>query len=286
MNWLKKAILPRIKFFRRQREAPDDVWSRCLSCGHIMFQADFISEQYVCPKCQHHARIDALSRFSLLFDGGYEVLSLIKSKDRQDPLKFQDTKSYKKRLSEACKLNYALEESVSVGVGTLQGHKAVMSVQNFSFMGGSMGMSAGESIVLAARKALETASALITICSSGGMRMQEGVLSLMQMPRTTIGITRLKEAGLPYISVLSDPTTGGVTASFATLGDITLAEPGALIGFAGPRVIQQTINTTLPPGFQRAEYLYERGMIDQVVHRHDLKNKLANFLHLFYDKSW
>jgi acetyl-CoA carboxylase carboxyl transferase subunit beta len=237
--------------------------------------ADYEANQSVCPKCEHHGRIGADARLALLLDPGFEILPL--PKVTEDPLGFKDTKKYTDRLKAARAAN-PHEDAFVTGSGTIAARPAVVGVQDFSFMGGSMGMAVGQAFCEGAQKALDRRCAYIVVTAAGGARMQEGILSLMQMPRATVMTRRLKNAGLPYIVVLTDPTTGGVTASYAMLGDIHIAEPGALIGFAGQRVIQDTIREQLPEGFQRAEYLHKHGMVDMVVHRRDLKDTLAQVL--------
>ncbi len=273
MNWLTRSVLPRISVFGRKRDIPDNLWVKCSNCGQMIFHRDLKQAQWVCPHCDYHMRLSPKQRFDALFDEGrYDMLPAPGAP--ADPLKFRDSKKYPDRLKEA-RAKTGAEDSVMAAEGRIGGNPAVIAAQNFAFMGGSMGAAAGEMIIAAAERALATRSAFIAISASGGMRMQEGIISLMQMPRTTVIVHRLREAGLPFIVILTDPTTGGVTASFAMLGDIAIAEPGALIGFAGQRVIEQTIREKLPEGFQRAEYLLEHGMLDMVVHRHELRGKLA-----------
>jgi acetyl-CoA carboxylase carboxyl transferase subunit beta len=278
MTWLTRSVLPKIRAFGRKKETPDDLWRKCPGCGQMIFKRDLEANQHVCPNCNHHLRIGSAERFAALFDNGeYQTIELPETPP--DPLKFRDSKRYPDRLKEA-RAKTGLKDAVAVAHGSLGGHDAVVAVQNFAFMGGSMGTGAGEALIAAAKLAALQSAPLIVFAAAGGARMQEGILSLMQMPRTVIAVQRLREAGLPFIMVLTDPTTGGVTASFAMLGDIALAEPGALIGFAGQRVIEQTIRETLPPGFQRAEYLLEHGMIDMVVHRHELRATLIRLVDL------
>jgi acetyl-CoA carboxylase carboxyl transferase subunit beta len=241
----------------------------------MLFVADYEANLSVCPKCEHHGRIGADARLALLLDEGFEVLPL--PKVTEDPLQFKDTKKYTDRLKAARAAN-PHEDAFVVGSGFIDAKPAVVGVQDFSFMGGSMGMAVGQAFCEGAQQALDRKCAYVVVTAAGGARMQEGILSLMQMPRATVMTRRLKNAGLPYIVVLTDPTTGGVTASYAMLGDIHIAEPGALIGFAGQRVIQDTIREQLPEGFQRAEYLHKHGMVDMVVSRHELKATLAQVL--------
>ena len=273
MNWLNRVrnSLP----FGNKRETADTLWVKCPNCQEMLFTKEYEDNQKVCPRCDHHGRIGADERLDGLLDIGFELLK--QPVVAEDPLKFRDTKKYTDRLKEARAKN-PHEDAFSVGSGQIEGHDAVVGVQDFGFMGGSMGMAVGTAFCAGAERALTRKCAYIVVTAAGGARMQEGILSLMQMPKATVMTRRLKEAGLPYIVVLSDPTTGGVTASYAMLGDIHIAEPGALIGFAGQRVIQDTIREQLPEGFQRAEYLRKHGMVDMVVHRHELRSTLANLL--------
>ncbi len=258
-----------------KRETPDNLWQKCPSCEEMVFSKEYEENLSVCPRCDHHGRIGADERLAQLLDEGFTLLPIPKVKE--DPLKFKDQKKYPDRLKAARAAN-PHPDALLNAVGKIDGHKAVVGVQDFGFMGGSMGMAVGDAFLAACDKAIAEKCPYVIVTAAGGARMQEGILSLMQMPRTTVGISRLKAAGLPYIVVLSDPTTGGVTASYAMLGDIQIAEPGALIGFAGQRVIQDTIREKLPEGFQRAEYLHEHGMVDMVVHRRELKATLASVL--------
>jgi acetyl-CoA carboxylase carboxyl transferase subunit beta len=279
MNWIKNFVRPRFpSVFRERDDTPDNLWEACKKCGEMIFHRDLQALQKVCPGCDHHMRVGAKERFTALFDNGdYELLDL--PDVPHDPLKFKDQKKYAERLKEA-RSKSGDRDAVKVAKGALGGQTAIIAVQDFHFMGGSLGMAAGEAVVTAGETALAENAPLIMVAAAGGARMQEGILSLMQMPRTTVIVQELRERGLPYIVVLTDPTTGGVTASYGMLGDIHIAEPGALIGFAGPRVIQNTIKENLPEGFQRAEYLLEHGMIDMVVHRHDMADVLARLLDL------
>ena len=279
MNWLKNFVRPRFpSVFRDHDDTPDNLWQSCKQCGEMIFHRDLELLQQVCPGCDHHMRVGALERFTQIFDDG--VFEKVDVPDvPHDPLKFKDKKRYTDRLRDA-RNKTGDRDAVQVALGTIQGRKSVIAVQDFQFMGGSLGMAAGEAVVTAGQTALENNAPLIMVAAAGGARMQEGILSLMQMPRTTVIVQQLRERGLPYIVVLTDPTTGGVTASYGMLGDIQIAEPGALIGFAGPRVIQDTIKEKLPEGFQRAEYLLEHGMIDMVVHRHKLPETLGRVLGL------
>ena len=277
MNWLTNLVRPRIQaFIGRKNEIPDNLWTKCPSCEHMLFQKDLEKNLLVCHHCQHHLRLELSQRLAILFDDGKYTETPVPSV-KHDPLKFRDTKKYSDRLKEY-RQKTQRDDSVSVSYGLIGGQYAVVACYDFAFMGGSMGMAAGQALVTAAELAIKSRVPLIAITASGGARMQEGILSLMQMPRTVIAVEKVKEAGLPYITVLTDPTTGGVSASFAMLGDIALAEPGAVIGFAGARVIEETIRQKLPDGFQKAEYLLSHGMIDRVVHRHDLKKILSQLL--------
>lgn len=273
MSWITKVrnALP----FAPKRETPDNLWIKCPSCSEMLFTKEYEDNLSVCPRCEHHGRIGADARFAQLMDAGFTVLPAPKVKE--DPLKFRDSKKYTDRIRAARAAN-PHPDALTNAAGTIDGHKAVVGVQEFTFMGGSMGMAVGDAFLAGVDRAVKDKCAYIAVTAAGGARMQEGILSLMQMPRTTVAIARLRAAGLPYIVVLTDPTTGGVTASYAMLGDLQIAEPGALIGFAGQRVIQDTIREKLPEGFQRAEYLYDHGMIDMVVHRKDLKTTLARML--------
>ena len=279
MNWIKNFVRPRFpSVFRDRDDTPDNLWDACKKCGEMIFHRDLQLLQKVCPGCDHHMRIGAEERFQALFDDS--VFETIDVPDvPHDPLKFKDQKKYAERLKDA-RGKTGDRDAVKVGLGKIGGQPSVIAVQDFAFMGGSLGMAAGEAVVTAGQVALENNAALIMVAAAGGARMQEGILSLMQMPRTTVIVQQMRERGLPYIVVLTDPTTGGVTASYGMLGDVHIAEPGALIGFAGPRVIQDTIKEKLPEGFQRAEYLLEHGMVDMVVHRHKMAETLARLLDL------
>ncbi len=277
MNWITNFVRPRIKSMLGVKEStPDNLWTKCPSCGEMLFHRDLEAAQFVCAHCDFHMKAGPRQRFQWMFDEGkYEELPFIPAV--ADPLKFRDEKRYTDRIKEA-RTKTGQQDAVIAARGSIGGHGAVVVAQNFAFMGGSLGMAAGEAFVQGAERAVADKVPLVLIVASGGARMQEGILSLMQMPRTTIAVQKLREAGLPYIVVLTDPTTGGVTASYAMLGDVHIAEPGALICFAGPRVIQQTIREQLPEGFQRAEYLLAHGMIDMVVHRHKLTETLARIV--------
>ncbi|MFM7402538.1 MAG: acetyl-CoA carboxylase, carboxyltransferase subunit beta [Erythrobacter sp.] len=274
MNWFNR-VRNSLGFSPEKKTTEKDLWVKCPSCQEMLFVQEYEANLSVCPKCDHHGRIGADARLALLLDPGYELLPL--PKVTEDPLQFKDTKKYTDRLK-AARAAGTHEDAFVVGSGSINAHPAVVGVQDFGFMGGSMGMAVGQAFCNGAQKALDRRCAYIVVTAAGGARMQEGILSLMQMPRATVMTRRLKQAGLPYIVVLSDPTTGGVTASYAMLGDVHIAEPGALIGFAGQRVIQDTIREQLPEGFQRAEYLHKHGMVDMVVHRRELKATLASLL--------
>ena len=279
MNWITNFVRPRIKgLMGAKSSSPDTLWHKCPGCGEMIFHRDLVNADNVCPHCGHHMRIGANERFRMLFDdGAHERLSA--PDVPQDPLRFRDDKRYTDRLKEN-RTKTGQADALIAARGSIGGVRAILAVQNFAFMGGSLGLATGAAFVAAARVAVSERRAFVLVVSSGGARMQEGILSLMQMPRTTIAVDMLKQARLPYLVVLTDPTTGGVSASYAMLGDVQIAEPGALIGFSGPRVIEQTIRERLPEGFQRAEYLLEHGMIDMIVHRHDLKQKIAGLLRL------
>jgi acetyl-CoA carboxylase carboxyl transferase subunit beta len=272
MNWISEVVRPRIKTLFK-REAPENLWIKCPETGQMVFHKEVEANQWVIPGSNHHLRIGAAERLKITFDGGrFEDLPL--PEVPVDPLRFRDEKRYTDRLRDA-RAKTGLQDAIRIASGEVEGLPTTVAVQDFSFMGGSLGMAAGEAFVKGAESALERRTPYVLFAASGGARMQEGILSLMQMPRTTVAVRRLRRARLPYLVVLTDPTTGGVTASYAMLGDVHVAEPGALIGFAGPRVIEQTIREKLPDGFQRAEYLKEHGMVDLVVHRHEVKATLA-----------
>jgi len=278
MNWLTNYVLPKIRAFTR-KDVPDNLWRKCPGCEQMLFHRELAANLEVCRHCGHHFRIGSQARFNMLFDDG--VFEKIEApRVPLDPLRFRDRKRYTERLREGQAALGAGSDAVAVAEGRIGGIAAVVAAFDFAFMGGSMGVAVGEALVAAARRAVEREAALIAVPASGGARMQEGVLSLMQMPRTILAADMVKEAGLPYLLVLTDPTTGGVSASFAMVADIILAEPGAIVGFAGARVIEETIREKLPEGFQRAEYLYEHGMVDQVVPRGELKSTLARILSL------
>ncbi len=279
MNWISNFVRPRIKGLMGSKSASaDNLWRKCPGCGEMVFHRDLIASGNVCPQCGHHMRVGAKERFAALFDeGAHERLPA--PDVPQDPLRFRDDKRYSDRLKEY-RAKTGQTDALTAARGRLDGVPVIIAVQSFDFMGGSLGLATGAALVAAMRTAVAEKRPFVLIVSSGGARMQEGILSLMQMPRTTAGVDMLNEAGLPYIVVLTDPTTGGVSASYAMLGDVQIAEPGALIGFSGPRVIEQTIRERLPDGFQRAEYLLEHGMLDMIVHRRDLKETLARLIRL------
>jgi acetyl-CoA carboxylase carboxyl transferase subunit beta len=277
MNWITNYVRPKINsMLGRRTDMPENLWTKDPETGEMVFHKDLEQNQFVIPSSGHHMKISAKERLKFFFDDGkYETLE--NPKVVQDPLKFRDEKRYTDRLKDA-KAKTGLEDAIVNALGTVEDLPVVVTVQDFAFMGGSLGMAAGDAIVHAFDVALQRKRPLILFAASGGARMQEGILSLMQLPRTTVGVDRLKEAGLPYIVVLTNPTTGGVTASYAMLGDVHIAEPGALIGFAGPRVIEQTIREKLPDGFQRSEYLMEHGMVDMVVSRLEMRQMIARLL--------
>jgi acetyl-CoA carboxylase carboxyl transferase subunit beta len=280
MSWLTDYVRPKIRalYTREKPEVPENLWHQCASCERMIFHRDLDASQRVCPHCDHHMRVGPDYRFASLFDqGSWQRLEMPKAP--VDPLKFKDQKRYADRLKEA-QIKARTADALEAAFGRVGGLPTVIAVMNFEFMGGSMGAALGEGFVAAATRAVKERAAFVVVTSSGGARMQEGALSLMQMARTTVAVEEVKEAGLPYIVILTDPTTGGVTASFAMIGDVHLAEPGAMIGFAGARVIEQTIREKLPDGFQRAEYLLAHGMVDQVVHRFELRSTLSRLLDL------
>ncbi|HXD46284.1 MAG TPA: acetyl-CoA carboxylase, carboxyltransferase subunit beta [Pseudolabrys sp.] len=272
MNWISNVVRPKIRSFLR-RETPENLWIKCPETGQLVFYKDVEANQFVIPSSGYHMRISAPARMKSIFDNG-EFEDLLLPDVPVDPLRFRDERRYADRLKDA-RTKTGLQDAVKVGVGTLEGQPVTVGVQDFDFMGGSLGMAAGEAVIKGLETAAQRQTPFIMFAASGGARMQEGILSLMQLPRTTVGVQMLREVKKPYIVVLTNPTTGGVTASYAMLGDVHIAEPGALIGFAGPRVIEQTIREKLPEGFQRAEYLAAHGMVDMVVHRHKLRETLA-----------
>jgi acetyl-CoA carboxylase carboxyl transferase subunit beta len=282
VNWINSVVRPKIRSILRRKEMPENLWVKCPETGQMIYYKDLEANQFVVPGSNYHMRVSAGARLKSLFDGGeYEILAL--PEVPLDPLKFRDERRYTDRLKDA-RGKTGMPDAVLAGAGRLEGQKIVAAVQDFDFLGGSLGTAAGEAMIAAMRAAVKRGTPFILFAASGGARMQEGILSLMQMPRTTVAVQELREALLPYVVVLTHPTTGGVTASYAMLGDIHIAEPGALIGFAGPRVIEQTIREQLPNGFQRAEYLHDHGMVDMVVHRHHLRDTLARICRLLTHK--
>lgn len=278
MNWISNVVRPKIRSFLNRRETPENLWIKCPESGQLVFYKDVEANQFVIPGSNYHMRMSATARLKTMFDGE-TWLDIGIPEVQVDPLKFRDQRRYTDRLKDA-RTKTGMNDAIKLGFGKLDGLPVVIGVQDFDFMGGSLGMAAGEAVVKGLQTAAERGSPFIMFAASGGARMQEGILSLMQLPRTTVAVETLREAGKPYIVVLTNPTTGGVTASYAMLGDVHIAEPGALVGFAGPRVIEQTIREKLPPGFQRAEYLKDHGMVDMVVHRHELRKTLANLCQL------
>ena len=282
MNWISDFVRPKIKK-TSTKEVADNIWTKCPECGQMLFNKELEKDYFICSFCGHHMRLPSETRYKMLFDNSrYRIISLPKVKD--DPLNFKDTRRYIDRLRAYRRVTHN-EDALSVASGEIGGIKVVVGLLDFSFMGGSMGIAVGEGIVKACDFAIKTNTPLIIISASGGARMQEGMLSLMQMARTVAAINNLKEKGLPYISVMTDPTTGGVSASFAMLGDINIAEKGSIIGFAGARVIEQTIHETLPEHFQTAEYLLNHGMIDIVVNRLEMRDKLIKLLQMLINKN-
>jgi acetyl-CoA carboxylase carboxyl transferase subunit beta len=278
MNWISNVVRPKIRSFLNRREPPENLWIKCPETGQLVFYKDVEANQFVIPGSDYHMRMGATARMKSIFDD--ETWTDIEVPEVPlDPLKFRDERRYTDRLKDA-RTKTATPDAIKLGSGLLDGLPVVVGVQDFDFMGGSLGMAAGEAVITGLEAAVEQGAPFIMFAASGGARMQEGILALMQLPRTTVAVQMLREARRPYLVVLTNPTTGGVTASYAMLGDVHIAEPGALIGFAGPRVIEQTIREKLPEGFQRAEYLKEHGMVDMVVHRHQLRATLANLCRL------
>jgi acetyl-CoA carboxylase carboxyl transferase subunit beta len=283
MNWITNFVRPKIKNWMAARSAtPENLWAKCPGCGEMIFHRDLEASLHVCPRCGHHMRIGTAARFAMTFDDG-KFQELPAPSVVAAPLRFRDERRYTDRLKDA-RAKTGRSDALTAARGTLDGLPVMIAVQPFDFLGGSLGMGVGEALVLAMQAAVQERRPFILYVASGGARMQEGILSLMQMPRVTIGVDMLREARLPYVVVLTDPTTGGVSASYAMLGDVHIAEPGALIGFAGQRVIEQTIREKLPEGFQRAEYLLQHGMVDMVVHRRDLRTTLSRITHLLMNK--
>ena len=282
MNWITNYVRPRINSIFSRREVPENLWTKCDACGTMLFHRELSDNQNVCTSCGHHMSITPRARFKALFDGGI-FTEVAVPEPLADPLQFRDQKKYPERMKAAQK-STGERDAMLVAAGEIGRTPIVAAAQDFSFMGGSMGMYVGNAIIAAAEEAVKLKRPLILFSAAGGARMQEGILSLMQMPRSTVAIQMLKEAGLPYIVVLTHPTTGGVTASYAMLGDVQIAEPGALICFAGPRVIEQTIREKLPEGFQRAEYLLDHGMLDRVTPRTKLREELITITRMLTGK--
>ncbi len=276
MSWFDKLMPSRIKTERRTRSVPEGLWTKCPACDQVLYRAEVERNLYVCPKCGHHMRIGGRARLMLFLDPGSSS-EIGAGLGPEDPLKFKDTKRYRDRISQAQKQTGEKDALVAMR-GTLHGMGLTACAFEFQFLGGSMGSVVGERFVRAANVSLEERIPMVCFSASGGARMQEALLSLMQMAKTSAALARLRDAGIPYISVLTDPTTGGVSASLAMLGDINVAEPGALIGFAGPRVIQQTVGETLPEGFQRSEFLLEHGAVDLIMDRREMRDRLARLL--------
>lgn len=281
MNWITNFVRPKLQAIVGKKDIPDNLWCTCPKCSQMLLKKELENHLFVCKNCDHHLRMNAEQRFGLIFGDDFRILKTPKIKP--DPLKFKDLKKYADRIKSSQKKNNT-EEAVQVGIGRLISEEIVLVVFDFNFMGGSMGLAVGEAIVVAADYAVKNALPLVISSSSGGARMQEGILSLMQMPRTILAIDELEHSKIPFISLLTDPTTGGVSASFAMLGDVIIAEKGATIGFAGSRVIEETIKEKLPKNFQKSEYLLEKGMVDIVVHRKDLKERLFQIICLLQNK--
>jgi len=278
MNWITNYVRPTINSLFSRREVPENLWTKCAECGTMLFHRELKDNLNVCTSCDHHMTITPRDRFTALFDGG--IFTEVKVTEQvADPLHFLDQKKYPERMKSAQKTT-GERDAMLVAQGEIARTPIIAVGQDFSFMGGSMGMYVGNALLAAAQRAVELKRPLVLFSAAGGARMQEGILSLMQMPRTTVAVEMLREAGLPYIVVLTHPTTGGVTASYAMLGDVQIAEPNALICFAGPRVIEQTIREKLPEGFQRAEYLLDHGMLDRVTHRKNLRDELTTVLRM------
>ena len=282
MNWITNSVLPKIKALVQPREVPENFWTKCPNCGEMIFHRQLEDNLQVCPKCNYHLKLAARARLESLFDSSTLHIIELERQKNSDPLKFKDLKKYSDRLKDA-RTNTKQDDAILIAEGNINGRSTIAAVFSFEFMGGSMGIAVGDAILKSAELAVSKKAPLIIFPASGGARMQEGILSLMQLPRTVIATQIVKEAGLPLIIVLTNPTTGGVTASFAMLGDIHIAEPGAIIGFAGKRVIQETIRESLPEDFQSAESLLEHGMIDMVVDRHNLKEKISGILSILMD---
>lgn len=283
MNWISNYVRPKINSLFSRRETPDNLWTKCPECGTMLFHRELAEALNTCPSCNHHMHMTPRHRFESLFDDSlFAEISV--PEPVVDPLQFKDQKKYPDRLRDARKKT-SEKDAMLIVEGELGRMKVIAAGQDFSFMGGSMGMYVGNAIIAAAERAVQAKAPLVLFSAAGGARMQEGILSLMQMPRSTVAVQMLKEAGLPYIVVLTHPTTGGVTASYAMLGDVQIAEPNALIGFAGQRVIEQTIREKLPEGFQRSEYLLDHGVLDRVTHRKDIREELITILRMLMKKT-
>jgi acetyl-CoA carboxylase carboxyl transferase subunit beta len=283
MNWISNYVRPKINSLFSRREVPDNLWTKCTECGTMLFHRELALNLNVCSNCDHHMAITPRDRFAALFDAGIFIEVKV-PEPLADPLHFRDQKKYPDRLKAAQKAS-GEREAMLVAEGEMGRTPIVAAAQDFSFMAGSMGLYVGNAILAGAERAIKLKRPFVLFSAAGGARMQEGILSLMQMPRTTVAVQMLKEAGLPYVVVLTHPTTGGVTASYAMLGDVQIAEPNALIGFAGARVIEQTIRETLPEGFQRAEYLLDHGMLDRVTHRKSMRDELITILRMLSGQS-
>ena len=283
MSWLTNFVRPKLRALIKKSDSPNNLWIKCNSCGQMVYHKDLFETMNVCPNCDHHMKMTARQRIEWILDEG-TIKELNVPEINIDPLKFRDSKRYLDRLKDA-KSKTNSEDAIIMASGQIGGNNAIAVALDFNFMGGSMGSAVGEGFLEATKEAVNLNIPLVIFTSSGGARMQEGIFSLMQLPKTVVGVNKLKEKNIPYIVVLTDPTTGGVSASFAMLGDVTFAEPGALIGFAGPRVIQSTVKETLPEGFQTAEYLLEHGMIDDVIPRKNLKAAISNTIFLLQNNK-
>ena len=283
MSWLTNFVRPKLRALIKKSDSPNNLWIKCNSCGQMVYHKDLFETMNVCPNCDHHMKMTARQRIEWILDEG-TIKELNVPEINIDPLKFRDSKRYLDRLKDA-KSKTNSEDAIIMASGQIGGNNAMVVALDFNFMGGSMGSAVGEGFLEATKEAVNLNIPLVIFTSSGGARMQEGIFSLMQLPKTVVGVNKLKEKNIPYIVVLTDPTTGGVSASFAMLGDVTFSEPGALIGFAGPRVIQSTVKETLPEGFQTAEYLLEHGMIDDVIPRKNLKAAISNTIFLLQNNK-
>ena len=283
MSWLTNFVRPKLRALIKKSDSPNNLWIKCNSCGQMVYHKDLFETTNVCPNCDHHMKMTARQRIEWILDEG-TIKELNVPEINIDPLKFRDSKRYLDRLKDA-KSKTNSQDAIIMASGQIGGNSAMVVALDFNFMGGSMGSAVGEGFLEATKEAVNLNIPLVIFTSSGGARMQEGIFSLMQLPKTVVGVNKLKEKNIPYIVVLTDPTTGGVSASFAMLGDVTFAEPGALIGFAGPRVIQSTVKETLPEGFQTAEYLLEHGMIDDVIPRKNLKAAISNTIFLLQNNK-